>query len=488
MRVAMNMIKRSNIRRILAAFGLIFQAVAVAQAQTDDDLIRRVPSSANVVVRVHVQPILDSVIGRREEWAAKQEAKTRAGLAIPTDARTLVFASKVDWTNQLKSAWDIGMVSSSQENSVASIAKLDGGYVDTVEGVETAYLPRNAYVASIAPQALAIMFPANRQELAQWLSTTNTRKSAALSTYLGNAFRDEARAHYVLACDTSNLLAIPQVKSRLRDSVSLREKEVDLEAYANILASLRGITLVANFNSAVDTKLQADFALDASPIRQYGRQLILEALEEQGISLPEMREWRMSVVGKSVRLEGRLGLNSLPLLAGFVAIPTSTVPNGKEVPPDPSQFDKQLTAEKASKKYYDEVVRMIDDLRSKARGNQGYHMSVWVDRYALQIDRLPILNVDEDMLEYGTFVSSALRSVRNVNMQTRANQRYTQATNSANSGAGYGYYNDIEANATMLRRQADAMISVNVNNIWTVLETKTAEIRRKETQKYETEF
>jgi hypothetical protein len=335
-----------------------------------------------------------------------------------------------------------------------------------------------------------MMVPANRQDLASWLAGVNARKEPTVSRYLQEAMAEAfGKAQFVAAYDMTNLLSVPQVRARLRASASLSGKKADFDQLAQIMAGLRGVTFSVAAGDKLEGKLRVDFSDLTDPLKSYARDLILETLESQGVSLPEFRDWRTQVYGKSVHFEGRLSTDAMRLVSSFIAIPSGTLPTGKQLSENvPAAGPRAGTDSKsqglaATKKYFGEVNALVNDLRDKSKSTQGYSLKFWTDRYALQIDRLPVLGVDDEVLEFGMYVSQTLRNIRNTKIETRANEKYARAANFDNS-----YYSDTLATATTLRRQGDAMMTVSITEIWTNLETKAAELRKKLSLKYQVEF
>ena len=114
-----------------------------------------------------------------------------------------------------------------------------------------------------------------------------------------------------------------------------------------------------------------------------------------------------------------------------------------------------------------------------------------VDKAALEIDRLPVLNVDEELIAYGTGVSETLRNMRNLSKNASLDATYRQAAIMGNTGYGYGGFYGGSTGAletSVMRKQMTAVLKSNQLEIGTMLAEKTAEIRKKMTLKYQTEF
>jgi len=84
---------------------------------------------------------------------------------------------------------------------------------------------------------------------------------------------------------------------------------------------------------------------------------------------------------------------------------------------------------KASQAYFQSVSTLLDDLRKEFDTNRDARRTLaptYMDRYGRRIDRLPILNVDPELLAYGASVSASLRgtavTTRKAGVSVRAAQ------------------------------------------------------------------
>jgi hypothetical protein len=90
-------------------------------------------------------------------------------------------------------------------------------------------------------------------------------------------------------------------------------------------------------------------------------------------------------------------------------------------------------------------------------------------------------------------VSEALRNMRNLSRNASLDATYRQAAIMGNSGYGSGYggfYGGTSGalETSVMRTQMTAMLKSNQMDVATMLEEKTAEIRKKMTLKYQVEF
>ena len=249
--------------------------------------------------------------------------------------------------------------------------------------------------------------------------------------------------------------------------------------------------------------MRIDLGESPTPIKDVARVLILEVLEKNGMLLDEMKDWRLLPEAKAVVLEGKMTTKGLRTLTDLIPFPVQTVDlkgaESKETPPAtanaPSTQDAKLTA---SKKYFQHISLLLDDLRTEVKGAQKAKFAqMMLNKAALEIDRLPVLNVDEELLAYGAGVASSLRGMRNLSKNAGLDFQYRKAQMQGSSGyggyGGYGYGGfygggSVAGATTATYRQETAQLQSNELAVLTMLEEKTAEIRRKMTLKYQVEF
>ena len=95
----------------------------------------------------------------------------------------------------------------------------------------------------------------------------------------------------------------------------------------------------------------------------------------------------------------------------------------------------------ASLKYFQSIAGHVNDLKRERGASSYYTIAVWFDKYARRIDRLPILHVDKDLVDYGRRTVSQLRTcveaIRGSGIRSGA--RSAQVTGAGYDSDGYGY-------------------------------------------------
>jgi hypothetical protein len=137
-------------------------------------------------------------------------------------------------------------------------------------------------------------------------------------------------------------------------------------------------------------------------------------------------------------------------------------------------------------------------LRSRRPGARTFgQISVWYENYSRKIDRLPMLHVDDDVLDYGGFVGSQFRQAASA-IRLNASRSRVGQVRGINQGAlvwyrGLLYRRGLtlrEARAWRNEMQAvtRADMLATVQQIENEIDNRTAETRRTMTQKYEMPF
>src|SRR5208337_4373191 len=102
-----------------------------------------------------------------------------------------------------------------------------------------------------------------------------------------------------------------------------------------------------------------------------------------------------------------------------------------------SARDAKVTA---SKKYFQRISQRLSDLRTEVKeAPKAKFAQKMLNDAAREIDRMPVLNVDEELLAYGSGVSSTLRNMRNLSKNAGLDYQYRMAEIQGNAGYGYGY-------------------------------------------------
>ncbi|RCS50662.1 hypothetical protein DTL42_11220 [Bremerella cremea] len=498
---------------LLALF--IFSTLgSISQAQFRE-LSKRIPDGANTIVFIDVQQLQNSPLGKSQNWRGQQEKVFEAGLGmVPPQAVEFVAAAKLDLATK-QADWQVGLIKLAYDPSIAKIAVRYQGTTDKIANRSVAVIPGDIYIVKFVENIVGYGMPANRQDAAQWINRYYDNSLRGLSPYLAEAesFADKG-SPIIVALDLTHALASSQIRPRLDQLESLKGKDIDLDKLAEALSSIRGISLGVTVRQEMVGAVKVDFGSDVSFLGDTAKPLLLEVLGRQGMMIEELRDWTPTINGKTIQLTGKLYPSGLRRILSLVETPPSLQEAVLKSKGDPqssdAQSEKDLTIA-ASKLYYKSVVSLLDELRSdkKNRTTLG-QISVWFDKYARRIDRLPIANVDPELLDYGKYVSDTLRGGSTDVTDAAARKRirsqqvpeqydistYSEPVGVTGWSGGYSW-NGWNATPDWQRTgqlQAQVRTEENIkgarsaNQVISELDGASADIRRKMTQKYGVEF
>jgi hypothetical protein len=466
------------------------------------ELLRRVPDSANAVILIDVERMLMSPIAMKEKWRDKANTSDRETLHFPINSVRYMLASKLNVVANFEDLWDVALIESIEPVSLPYLSKMEGGYLESLEGQQVAYSPRNAFFVSLTPKIVGVSFPANRQDLGRYLRSLKRHEKPQVSEYLESAVTlAHGKDHIVVALDLGDLFTSRQIRDLLHGAESLAGKEIDLDAITKVITSIKGVTFTVQATDRLNGKMRVDFGESPSPLKQFAKALLFEAIENNGMMLDdEIKNWRVIVEAKAVTLEGRLSTKGLRMLTDLIPFPTATIAlkeddrnSGGNAPGLANSSSTEDLKASTSKKYFQHISLLFDTMRTDVRNTGSPKLARrMVDQAALEIDRLPVLNVDEDLIAYGAGVSETFRNMRNLSKNASLDASYRQASMAGNQGYGYGGFygggTNLSLSTSVMRKQETAVLKSNQMAVFTMLEEKTAEIRKKMTLKYKVEF
>jgi hypothetical protein len=231
----------------------------------------------------------------------------------------------------------------------------------------------------------------------------------------------------------------------------------------------------------------------------YAKLLLLEVLGNNGLMVDDFQgsDWKAEINGNQVSIKGYLSKEGLRQVLSVFAPPTVSAPPEMAGSENASATDKELYA---TQQYFRSIDGTMESLRNKKNVKTLAQYGTWFDKYARHIDRLPMLNVDSEMLNYGGFVSEQLRdaavAVRGIAQNTRTRQ--VNQGSSPTYGGLHGYAGMFsawvppryESQRERSRISAEERVegAKSARAILQDIENATADIRRSMTKKYSAPF
>jgi hypothetical protein len=507
---------RLSIQMFLLVFfaALAFFQFEVFAADEFQNLVNQIPRSANAVVLLNLEKAKNSPLGIKEDWKEKIENAFAAGASrVPPQAARFVLASKIDF-EFMEPIWEVAIMDLDEAIPLEPLAKARGGTMDTIEGLPALLLPNDTYLVQLGPKTLGGMAPANRQEVVRWIREVRKPSPPPLSPYLQKAavYSDEAGSEIIMALDLDGVMSFERVGKYLKShQKDLDEWKADLVKTTQLFSSIQGVRIGVRVGDKQSSKIAVDLRTDASAAASYAKPLLLEVLSDKGALIEDFQSWTVQTKGSEISLSGILSADGRRQLLSVIESPVTE--NSLSKAPGDSPGEKPATEAKKSLEYFRAVVGMADDLKKDLRSVKNLASTqLFLDKYAKRIERMPILGVDEELLNYSAFVADTLRqatgSVKTMGIQT--NLRQTQATGGGTYSATGGYYGyggyrygaygaygrgaqmaDLKAAGAQKRvvgAEETAIMATDVQQLRQNLIAATTDIRRKMTLKYQIEF
>lgn len=501
--------------RLRFSAGLVVALVSLAAgasalAASFKDNLARVPGDANVLIMINAGKTRTSAFAQRLLREDPASAHLDRSILSGPNVDLIVTAAKLDMESRTP-IWELGVVSTKEALRMPKLAAYLGGTMDTLDDLPAIRLPINAYLVQLAPTLAAVRSPGDRQSVSRWLRQTKIPGETALPEYLKEMamFPETVGTDIIMAIDLDDVIGYAKAREFLARSKSLAGKQVDVDQLSRLLASVRGTTLGVRVVDRPVGKLRIDFGQDASALAPVAKPLILEVLANLGATIDELENWTAEVKGKTMYLGGTFSVSGLRRVLSLAEPPMppladQTATQGKRTPPQdsagqPYSSSQASDAALASLKYFKAVSGILDDVGPRRiRGDRGpSDYGLWLNRHARKIDKLSILNVDKDLLDYGMNVSRSLRQVssqyQNVNVQAAVQSTDRQMNYYPMAmgyyGETYGYYEPHGlTDRQVARKEGTAQAVSSGMTVFDQLDDSTMRIRRLMTERYGMEF
>ena len=480
--------------------GLSLARPAAAQFES---LAAKIPSTANAIVLFDAQKVMASPIAQKEGWKEKYEEAFASGLVtISPDTQHMVLGVQIDYQT-MQPQWEVAIADFGEEHTVAEVARATKGTLDQFGELPAVILSDDSYCVQLAPNRLGVMAPANRQTVARWLREVGSRTEPGLSPYLKGTLTASQSSQVVVAFDLQDAVPPELIKMKLAASATLAGKNIDLDAATKALASLRGLVLEVAVTEGSFGRLMVHFNSDASVLAPFAKPMILEVLGNLGAMIDDIQGWKATTEPMKFTLNGPLSQEGRKRVLSLIDHPVAAlIATNKSQ--SMSEQPESSKAAYATQRYFASITKIRDDLREKAKDAKtfGQH-AMWLDNWARRIDRLPILDVDEEMLAYGRYTTQRMRDASaalkgiGINSAARGAQVYQQYSYSGGGYAGYGYgagygynvqWNNVQGQRRAISAQERGQGATTAQAISAEMDNETAKIRQAMTQKYKINF
>lgn len=427
----------SVIRMSLAAF-LLIPPVAYADSNFEG-LTKAVPDGANTLLAIDVDRILTTEMARANGWGDPEKADNRPTY-LPPEAAKVIVAAQVDPMNRFKQDWEAAIISLNEPLPMRLVAKAEGGYPDKINGKAAAWTPSDAYFVELDESTLGVVYPANKQAVSRWIDE-QTQGTLELSSYLQGAVTDAAKStgpQFSLALDLKDTIPIHRLHERLTESEIVEKHKLDIDQMAALFSSLQGVKLGITITDKAQASARIEFGISVPFDAEVGKAFVLGALTNLEAEIPDIDAWDFRVDYDAIIAEGDLSVSGLRRILSLVEIP-STKFSSLQGEDTQSEGSVDNVAQK-SLTYYKSTTKLIEDLRTHSKSSRGDNF--WFDRYAKKIERLPILDVDPDVLDFGQKTAETLRVMSGARKSANISSGVSRTNIAASSGSGGSGYNN----------------------------------------------
>ncbi|MBX9622284.1 MAG: hypothetical protein K2X82_00565 [Gemmataceae bacterium] len=499
-----------------AVAAVVLMTAAAGSAPAADavaDLLGWVPARANSALMIDVDALYRSEVAKKGKWGT--DGLPTTGLdSLPASAARVVVAGQTAPGGG--PAWEVTVVAPKKRFSEAELAKKYAGTREVIAGRPVFLTKRHGYLTVLPSGAAGAFQPPSRQDAGRWLREATGKVPAGFSPYIRAAAAAVGPdAPVVLAVDTTDVFDPGLVKDRLAKADALKGKAADLGALADLFAGLKGVTLTVRAGDALAGELRLDFGGPAAPLAAVGKPLLLEVLARMGVKADEMDGWAFAVKGEVATLGGPLTQDAADLLLSPYLRPSASALDDDQ----PAGTDTKDAKAEASVKYFKAVVKISNDTRN-SKNSSFEQLAFRFNNAARRVDDMPMLNVDDELLDWGAAMATTFRTLgvaasstgglislaetnKSMSMVTTPNY-YTWG--GAGGGVGYwGPYGGAWGAAVPTGAYSTAVVDnySQINNMtaltnqkemenrmktWDTIKTATTTVRRKMVKKYGVEF
>jgi hypothetical protein len=476
---------------VKVALFVFLGGLQAAQAQDNPykNLLRRLPDSTNAVVAMDVKG-MQKTLG-----ADSGTTLATLGIAsIPLTANKFVMGAQIDM-KQRQHVWSITLAELDPKMSIEDIATAEGEKVEKLGTFSIVPSPRNAYFVEVTPSLLACRSPADRQQLKRWLGYQKLNQFADLTTYLTQAVNPKDPALMILAVDLTDNLDRSAVRRGLDHSSVMagRRRPPDYEKVTNILTAAQGMTMLVTAGSPFNGQLTITFDVTSlDPISDFAKELFIEGLQKTGLFVRDFEGWQPYIGDNFIQISGPLTLHAMRKFGAMIKSPAPS-PQAADMANYANLSPTQRTLQ-ATQSYWKTMSAILEDLKTE-KANTNKAQAGWYDQFAGQIDKIPLLNVDPDLVTFAMATSQQLRALSTTYTGISTQRGYLKQETKSNmvgfapiAGQGYwGYSSGAQQDAMQENKMAEQGI-MDRTKLWQEIDDATANIRRQLTVKYMVQF
>ena len=456
-----------------------------------EELLENVPDNSNAIVLLNLEKIHNSPFAKARGWD-KQDPTSLAKhpFHFPLGTQKVVLCANLDLhTGEVVTNWETALVRMNQVRNIVEVVNATNGKETEVAGREAVRAETGTLVVHLGGNVWSGSFPGNVQRVSRWVQGLENGQKTSLPPYLNEAasyaMSDNSDTEIVMAMDLMYAIDRGRIEEILPNLESLKGASYSLSSLSKLLAGIKGVTLGIKLEDDPYGRVKVDFSGDASMLEPYGKELMLEILAATGAMIDDFNEWQFRVEGDQAYITGKISAGGIRRLGSLIEPPNirSTKAEYSENDYEQSGLSEQAYA---TKQNFQAMQELVDDLLGKRRtASTSGQAALWYERYARKIDRLPVANVDKELLDLNVKVANMLRaaatSKKNANAQAGVARKYAQG--GAYRG-NYGYYYSQGDYSTAAQASAMATGAMDSEQILLDMENEISATRRRLAEKY----
>jgi hypothetical protein len=398
--------------RGLAVLALTVSLTSAARAATFGSLAQRLPAGTDAIVAIDVENILNSPYAKEQKWReTMSENWAKRPQVVPPGVKKLLMGAEFV-PSKAETHWEVVLMDMEKVPSAKDLVAADGGTIDRVWNIDAAVAPSNAYFVPLDARTLAVCSPGERSMVSKWVRQP-AKDDQVTSKYIKSSLSKlEAETGVMMALDLEGAFSLPKIRRYLENAELEELKGQNLDTIAQVLGSMQGLRVYVTAGAGLSGRIVIDFARDTRVLSKGAKPLLISVMKHAGMYLQDLENWTYFVEGTEVRAAGPLTDASFQALIGLVQSP---VPSAVAVQHAAAggtaaggAAGASLDPAVASQRYFKAVSQTIDNLGTG--GSMGETSTYWFQA-AGRIDKLPILNVDPALLDWGNSISMKLKQL-----------------------------------------------------------------------------
>jgi hypothetical protein len=403
-------------------------AIAAADAANMGDLAGKIPASTNAIVAVDVKAALQSPYAQAWGWTADGGSKMGTNPFARLNGVDRCLAAARFNFGTMDTSWETALMQRTDPKQA-----LPGMAVDKLAGKATNRGPGGLLLVDLGDNTIAAVQDSDRQLAAQWIE-----QGAALgkaSEYLQQAAgKASSSTPIVVAFDLKDAVSTAEAMQMIQGDPPEGLGEVsegDAAELAALFASIKGITLTINADKEPRGEATVNFGKDTSKLGANAKSALLDLLGRQGMAIADFKNWEFQASGDRVVASGTFSTGGVKRVLRTIRTPMHPAPRpaGEVAKSTGNPSDKSA----ASRRYFNAISSTLDELKP---GKSLAETARWLLRDAKEIDSMPILGVDPELVAWGGNVSATFRDIAGI-QATGQRQIAAQTSISSEPGATY---------------------------------------------------